>query len=264
MKNISFIGILLIAMTGFQSCNKSSHKSFKADSSADSASYMIGISVGHNLKMSKMPSVNAALIAKGIDEVLKNDSATSIQEANKYLNQYFTELHEKIGKENLEKGRKFLEENKKVAGVIETASGLQIKTIQEGTGKSPNDSSVVKCQYKGTQLDGKVFDSSYDRGQPAEFSLRGVIKGWTEGFQLMKEGGKYQLFVPGDLAYGPRGGGQLIGPNETLIFDIELLEVLPPEPKQMMNNPGMKKMPGQQNRMNRPNRMSNTNKRPGK
>jgi FKBP-type peptidyl-prolyl cis-trans isomerase FklB len=262
MKNISLFGILLIAMTGFQSCNKISHKSIKADNSDDSASYMIGISVGHNLKSMKMPAINSDLIAKGIDEVLKNDSAMSAQEASIYLNKYFTALHEKIGQENLEKGKKFFDENRKVAGVTETVSGLQIKTIQEGTGKSPNDSSVVKCNYRGRLLNGDVFDSSYDRGQPAEFSLKGVIKGWREGLQLMKEGGKYELYVPSDLAYGPRGGGQMIGPNEALIFEIELLEVLPPEPRKLMNKPGMKGMQNQ-NRMSNPNRrMPNQNRRP--
>jgi FKBP-type peptidyl-prolyl cis-trans isomerase len=242
MKNISFLGMILIALLGMQSCNKLSLKSSKAENSDDSASYMIGISVGHNLKMSNMPNVNAELFAKGIKDVFENDSAVSMQDANMYLNKYFTELREKIGKENLEKGRKFLEENKKVAGVTETASGLQIKTIQEGTGKSPAETDRVKCQYKGRLLNGDVFDSSYDRGQPAEFSLHGVIRGWTEGLQLMKEGGKYELYVPGDLAYGPRGGGQKIGPNETLIFEIELLEVLPPAETGQQGIPNLGKM----------------------
>lgn len=242
MKNISFFGMILIAMIFMQSCDKLSLKSSKLDNSTDSASYMIGISVGHNLKMSNMPDVNAALLAKGIEDVFKNDSALSMQDANMYLNKFFTELREKIGKENIEKGKKFLEENKKVAGVTETPSGLQIKTIQEGTGKSPLETDRVKCHYRGRLLNGEEFDNSYDRGQPAEFALRGVIRGWTEGLQLMKEGGKYELYVPGDLAYGPRGGGQKIGPNETLIFEIELLEVLPPQPEQQ-GKMNMQKMP---------------------
>jgi FKBP-type peptidyl-prolyl cis-trans isomerase FklB len=250
MKNISFLGMILIAIIGIQSCDKLSSKSSKADNSIDSASYMIGISVGHNLKMSNMPNVNADLIAKGIEDVFKNDSAVSMQDANMYLNKFFTELREQTGKENIEKGRKFLEENRNNTGVTETPSGLQIKTIQEGTGKSPSDSSMVKCNYRGRLLNGDVFDSSYDRGQPAEFSLRGVIRGWTEGLQLMKEGGKYELYVPGDLAYGPRGGGQKIGPNETLIFEIELLEVLPPQAP-AKGRPDMRPMSKMNNRPRR-------------
>jgi FKBP-type peptidyl-prolyl cis-trans isomerase len=229
MKKLGFFGIILLVVMSFQSCNKGSFTSSKPKNSADSACYMIGISVGHSIKMQKLTDVNPDLVAKGIAEVMKNDSAISMQEANMYLNKYFTELRDKQGKENIEKGEKYLAENKKVAGVTETASGLQIKTIQEGTGKSPSDSSTVKCHYRGRLLNGDEFDSSYERGQPAEFSLRGVIPGWTEGLQLMKEGGKYELYVPGSLAYGPRGAGQKIGPNETLIFEIELLEVLPPQ-----------------------------------
>jgi FKBP-type peptidyl-prolyl cis-trans isomerase len=228
MKNISFPCVLLIAIVTLQSCDKLPFKSSKPSNSADSASYMIGISVGHNLKSSKMPDVNAELIAKGIMEVMKNDSAVSMQDANMYLSSYFNQLREQIGKDNIEKGKKFLEDNKRKSGVTETPSGLQIKVIQEGTGKSPLESDRVKCHYRGRLLDGEQFDSSYDRGQPAEFSLQGVIRGWTEGLQLMKEGGKYELYVPSELAYGPRGGGQTIGPNETLIFEIELLEILPP------------------------------------
>ncbi len=241
MKNIGFYSLILFVMIGIQSCDKLSLKSSKADNAADSASYMIGISVGHSLKMQKVPDIDVNLIAKGISEVLKNDSAISMQQANMYLNQYFTELREKEGRENLEKGKKFLEENKKVAGVTETATGLQIKVIQEGTGKSPTDSSVVRCHYRGRLISGEEFDSSYDDGRPAEFSLRGVIRGWTEGLQLMKEGGKYELYIPGHLGYGMRGGGEKIGPNETLIFEIELLEVLPP--KKPMGRPNFGQRP---------------------
>jgi FKBP-type peptidyl-prolyl cis-trans isomerase len=231
MKNLKFISVLVFTLFLVEACNSGSFKSVKADDKADSASYMIGVSVGYSLKQQSVPDVNAELIAKGIMEVLENDSALSMQEANMYLNKYFTELREKQGTENAEKGKKFLEDNKKIAGIVETESGLQYKVIQEGTGASPKESDRVKCHYRGKLLSGEQFDSSYDRGQPAEFALRGVIRGWTEGLQYMKEGGKYELYIPGDLAYGPRGGGQKIGPNETLIFEIELLEVIPQEDK---------------------------------
>jgi FKBP-type peptidyl-prolyl cis-trans isomerase len=125
-----------------------------------------------------------------------------------------------------EKGAAFLKENASKEGVKTTASGLQYKILKEGTGKAPTASDTVKVHYKGTLLDGKEFDSSYKRGEPIEFPLSGVIRGWTEGVQLVKEGGKIQLFIPSQLAYGPRGTpGGPIGPDETLIFEIELLQV---------------------------------------
>jgi FKBP-type peptidyl-prolyl cis-trans isomerase len=125
-----------------------------------------------------------------------------------------------------EKGAKFLEENAKKEGVKTTASGLQYKVDKEGTGKSPTATDTVKVHYKGTLLDGKEFDSSYKRNEPIEFPLNRVIKGWTEGVQLMKEGGKMTLYIPSKLAYGPSGTpGGPIGPDETLIFEIELLQV---------------------------------------
>jgi FKBP-type peptidyl-prolyl cis-trans isomerase len=125
----------------------------------------------------------------------------------------------------LEKGQQFLQENAKKEGVKSTASGLQYEVLTEGTGKSPKATDVVLVHYKGTLLNGTEFDSSYKRGEPIEFPLNQVIKGWTEGVQLMKEGGKYRFFIPSNLAYGSRGAGGAIGPDETLIFDVELLKV---------------------------------------
>ncbi len=229
MRNLKIFLTVIVTLIIIQACNSSSFKSEKADDKADSASYMIGISVGYSLKMQDVPDVNAKLIAKGIMEVLGSDSAVSMQEANMFLNAYFTELREQKATQNLETGRQFLAENKNNPGVIETASGLQYKVIQEGTGKSPVETDRVKCHYRGKLISGEEFDSSYERGTPAEFSIKGVIRGWTEGLQIMKEGGKYELYIPSDLAYGQRGGGQKIGPNETLIFEIELLEVITPE-----------------------------------
>jgi FKBP-type peptidyl-prolyl cis-trans isomerase len=124
-----------------------------------------------------------------------------------------------------EKGEAFLAENAKKEGVKTTASGLQYKMVKEGTGKQPTAADTVKVHYRGTLIDGKEFDSSYARKQPIEFPLNGVIKGWTEGLQLMKEGGKCLLYIPSALAYGKRGAGDLIGPDETLVFEVELLEV---------------------------------------
>lgn len=125
----------------------------------------------------------------------------------------------------LAKGEKFLEDNGKKEGITTTASGLQYKVITEGTGKSPAATDTVLVHYEGTLLDGKIFDSSYQRKEPIEFPLNRVISGWTEGVQLMKEGAKFRFYIPSRLAYGPRGAGRDIGPNEALIFDVELLEV---------------------------------------
>jgi FKBP-type peptidyl-prolyl cis-trans isomerase len=141
------------------------------------------------------------------------------------------EERKKQGEANKEAGAKFLEENKTKEGVVTLESGLQYKVLKEGTGPSPKATDTVKCQYRGTTIDGKEFDSSYKRGEPATFALNRVIKGWTEGLQLMKVGGKWQFFVPSELAYGARGAGKDIGPNETLIFEVELLGIEEPEPK---------------------------------
>lgn len=127
--------------------------------------------------------------------------------------------------ENMRKGAAFLNENRKKEGVQVTPSGLQYKILVEGTGKSPKATDTVKVHYRGTTIEGREFDSSYRRGEPIEFRLDGVIKGWTEGLQLMREGGKAELYIPSNLAYGPQGAGSAIGPNETLIFLVELLEV---------------------------------------
>lgn len=124
-----------------------------------------------------------------------------------------------------DKGEKFLRENAAKEGVKTTASGLQYKVLEEGTGRSPKATDTVVVNYRGTLINGTEFDSSYKRKKPTEFALNQVIKGWTEGIQLMKEGAKYQLFIPSDLAYGPKRVGAKIGPNETLIFEVELLQV---------------------------------------
>lgn len=133
----------------------------------------------------------------------------------------------KLAQDNLEQGQKFLAENAKKAGVKTTESGLQYEETQAGTGKQPALSDTVKVHYRGTLIDGTEFDSSYSRDEPVSFPLNGVIPGWTEGLQLMKEGGKAKLAIPADLAYGPGGMGNAIGPNSALLFEVELLEVNP-------------------------------------
>jgi FKBP-type peptidyl-prolyl cis-trans isomerase FklB len=132
---------------------------------------------------------------------------------------------EEAAKENLREGQEFLSENAQKDGVRTTESGLQYEVIEKGSGKTPTPESTVTVHYRGTLIDGTEFDSSYRRGEPATFPVNGVIAGWTEALQLMSEGAKYKLYIPADLAYGERGAGQAIGPNETLIFDVELISV---------------------------------------
>jgi len=136
----------------------------------------------------------------------------------------------RTARKNLEEGNAYLEENKTGEGVNVTESGLQYKVLKEGDGRSPGESDRIMVHYKGTKLNGTVFDSSYERGEPATFQVDQVIQGWTEGVQLMNEGGKYRLFIPANLAYGEGGAGQEIGPNEVLIFEVELLEVVYSQP----------------------------------
>src|ERR1051326_4405138 len=203
----------------------------------DKASYSIGYDIGETFKKQKIELNMDALVA-GLKEAIAGKEATlSKDEREKTLQAFQKEMMEKqlaASKEAAEKnkaeGEKFLEENKKKDGVKTTASGLQYKVIKEGSGPSPKETDTVVTNYRGTLIDGTEFDSSYKRNEPATFPVNRVIKGWTEALQMMKPGSKYQLFIPPSLGYGERGAGQLIGPNATLIFDVELLSIKPPEP----------------------------------
>ena len=193
----------------------------------DSMAYAIGLSVGGSLKQQGLSDINTNLLLKAIDETLRGQ-ATELdpEQANQYIGQYFQKKAAVQGNANLAKGRKFLEENKKRPNVVTTASGLQYEVIKLGEGPKPADTSRVKVHYHGTLIDGTVFDSSIERGDPVEFPVGGVITGWTEALKLMPVGSKFRLFIPPDLAYGERAAGPKIGPNAALIFDVELLEIL--------------------------------------
>jgi len=203
----------------------------------DKASYSIGYDIGETFKKQKIELNMDALVA-GLKEALAGKEASlSKEEREKTLQAFQKEMMEKqiaASKEAAEKnkaeGEKFLEENKKKDGVKTTASGLQYKVLKEGSGAPPKETDTVVTNYRGTLIDGTEFDSSYKRNEPASFPVNRVIKGWTEALQLMKPGAKYQLFIPSSLAYGERGAGQTIGPNATLIFEVELLSIKPPEP----------------------------------
>lgn len=201
----------------------------------DKVSYALGLNIGQQLKqMGLKGSLKVEDFAAAITDTLEgSDLKVSLPEAQQVLTQFFNELEEKqraaaaeAGKAAREEGEKFLAENAKRDGIVVTKSGLQYEVLTEGTGKQPVAADTVRCHYEGRLLDGSVFDSSYRRGEPADFGLQQVIKGWTEGVQLMKEGAKYRFYIPYNLAYGERGAGADIPPYAALIFDVELVKVL--------------------------------------
>ncbi|MBR5612308.1 MAG: FKBP-type peptidyl-prolyl cis-trans isomerase [Bacteroidaceae bacterium] len=193
----------------------------------DKFSYAIGLGIGQNLLSMGAQGINVEDFAQAIADVLnRKETAISHNEAREIVNKYFMELEEKMNAENIEKGKAFLEENAKKEGVITLPSGLQYQVITEGNGKKPSATDKVKCHYEGTLIDGTLFDSSIKRGQPAVFGVNQVIKGWVEALQLMSEGSKWRLFIPSELGYGAQQAGEMIPPHSTLIFEVELIEVL--------------------------------------
>ena len=192
----------------------------------DKLSYAWGLAMGSQLKGMGVETINFEDFIDAVKAAFEGkEPAVSPEEAQKIINEYLTELQEKAFKAAKEIGAKFLEENGKKEGVHTTASGLQYIIDKEGTGKQPTATDNVTVHYTGRLLDGKVFDSSVARGEPATFPLNRVIPGWTEGLQLMKEGAKYTFFIPSDLAYGAQGAGRDIPPHSTLIFEVELIKV---------------------------------------
>jgi FKBP-type peptidyl-prolyl cis-trans isomerase FklB len=194
--------------------------------------YALGMNIGRGLTRQSV-DVDVDSLLKGLKDTLSGSKLVlSDQEATATLNELQQEVREKqqlaemkAGEANMKAGEEFLTANKTKEGVVALPSGLQYKIITAGTGPKPAASDTVVCNYKGTLLDGTEFDSSYKRGQPASFPVGQVIKGWTEALQLMPVGSKWQLFIPPDLAYGSRGAGGVIGPNATLIFEVELISI---------------------------------------
>jgi FKBP-type peptidyl-prolyl cis-trans isomerase len=220
---------LLIAGT---SCQQGGSKNIKLETNIDSVSYAVGILVGsnNNQQLNNAPGgdkLNVEVIASAFSSAtLSEDLKITEEEANELIQRYFQEVSEKESQVNLEAGNAFLQENKAREGVKTTESGLQYEIITEGTGEIPKDTDRVRVHYHGTLIDGTVFDSSVDRGEPATFGVNQVIKGWTEALQLMPVGSKWKVYIPAELAYGERGAGSDIGPNSTLIFEVELLEIV--------------------------------------
>ncbi len=209
----------------------------------DNISYSLGFSMGSRFIRDGL-DINLEMFQEGIkdgftgskqilneEEMQKTMMALQQKMMAKRQTEHMKEMEERrnLGEANKEKGEKFLEVNKAKEGVTTLESGLQYRILKKGTGASPKATDTVKCHYKGTTIDGREFDSSYKRGEPATFALNRVIKGWTEGLQLMKEGGKWEFFVPSELAYGEKGAGPNIGPNEVLIFEVELLGIETPK-----------------------------------
>jgi FKBP-type peptidyl-prolyl cis-trans isomerase FklB len=192
----------------------------------DTLSYGVGIILAQNLKKQGFTELDSSAVALGIKDVLEgNPMRVSAEEANQVIQQHLTELKKGQASEALKEGSDFLAKNAQRSEVQVTDSGLQYEVIQEGSGQKPGPNAKVTTHYKGTLIDGTVFDSSYKRGQPAEFPLNQVIRGWQEVIQLMPVGSKWRTYIPHDLAYGESGAGDAIPPFSTLIFDIELLEI---------------------------------------
>lgn len=194
-------------------------------------SYALGMSISANLIQSGVKTVSPEAFITALKDVYSGvKPRVNPEEANQILEAFMSQAQAANdngdGEKNLEAGLAFLAENAKKEGVIELPSGLQYEVISEGEGDIPSATNEVKCHYHGTLINGNIFDSSVDRGEPAVFPVNGVIQGWVEALQLMSVGSKWRLFIPSELAYGPNGAGGAIGPNEALIFEVELLEIV--------------------------------------
>jgi FKBP-type peptidyl-prolyl cis-trans isomerase FklB len=226
LRLMAVLGIVLLA------CQVNAGENLVLKDQKDKVIYSIGMNIGNNLKKQSI-DVNPDVLAQGIKDALSGSKALMTeQEVNETIMAFQKEMSAKqierlkeLGEKNKKEGEAFLAENKKKEGIITLPSGLQYKVINEGTGETPELTDVVTVNYRGTLIDGTEFDSSYRRGQPATFPVNAVIAGWAEALQLMKVGSKWLLFIPSDLAYGERGAGRDIGPNATLIFDVELLSI---------------------------------------
>ena len=192
---------------------------------SDSLSYALGVTYGENMKTKGAENIDGKSIGQGFEDALKGESKISSEEANKMVRAYINKQQAKVTEMMKAEGEAFLAENKKRAEVITTESGLQYEILTKGTGAIPEKSDKVVAHYEGKLLDGTKFDSSFDRGEPATFPVGGLIPGWVEALQLMPTGSKWRLYIPQDLAYGPRGAGGAIPPYAALIFDLELIEI---------------------------------------
>jgi len=226
MRNLLLISTFIAFI--FSACSQGVNTNVKLKSDLDSVSYALGIDIANSLERGYVNEINYDAFIKGIEDVFnENDLDIADENARQVIQNYFKGLRDTKIAQNLEEGRSFLEENKKREEVQVTESGLQYEIIEEGEGISPSRTDTVVVHYRGTLIDGTEFDSSYDKGEPITFPLNGVIPGWSEGLQLMKEGANYKLYIPTELGYGVRvRPGGPIEPNMALIFDVELIEVI--------------------------------------
>ncbi|WP_081670965.1 FKBP-type peptidyl-prolyl cis-trans isomerase [Sporocytophaga myxococcoides] len=224
-------GLGILALSTPSLAQKKSKKgmeqqTFTLKTKIDTVSYALGANIAENLKQQGFENLNVDAFAQAFkDLAAKKQPLVTSEQARTILNEYFAQLQQEKANKNLVEGQKFLEENKKKPGVVTLPSGLQYQVIKEGDGPTPKATDKVTTHYHGTLIDGTVFDSSVERGQPATFPVNGVIQGWVEALQLMKVGSKWRLFVPSNLAYGERGAGESIGPNTALIFEVELISI---------------------------------------
>lgn len=232
MKRISVILFAAVASMAMVSCNNESAK-VELKTFDDSLSYAIGMRL-HDIYMGDglNKDTDSTIVKTAFADMVGGTAILTAEQEEQVIMSFFTKKQEEQQKEQAKQyestkaeGENFLAANAKRPEVKTTESGLQYEVITEGKGPKPSETDVVKVHYKGTLIDGTVFDSSYDRGEPAEFPLNGVIKGWTEGLQLMSVGSKYKLYIPYQLGYGERGAGGTIQPYSALIFDVELLEI---------------------------------------
>lgn len=229
LKHINPISLLILAFA-LSACNSQGSNNAmlsNVETEDEKAGYAAGYNTGASLKAQNLGSISAEAFYTGMMHALEGDSSL-IPEAEQLqiLQNYQQSKRDEVGKVNMEEGEAFLQKNKDREEVTVTDSGLQYEILVEGDGAIPNEDDKVKVHYHGTLINGKVFDSSVERGTPAEFGVTQVIPGWVEVLQLMPVGSKWKVYIPSDLAYGARGAGQDIGPNTTLIFEIELLEIL--------------------------------------
>lgn len=225
LKNLMAVaagGLLLVA------CNETTtnNKVVALNNGIDSLSYALGVDIGKNLAASEVTDINGEALAKAISDHKNNTTVITPEEASQVIRDFFDKKSKEKSAGAQAEGEAFLAENSKNPDVKITESGLQYIVLNEGTGAKPMATDRVVVHYHGTLIDGTVFDSSVDRGEPASFPVNGVIPGWVEALQLMPVGSKYKLFIPSYLAYGDRGAGQQIGPGSTLIFEVELLEIM--------------------------------------
>ena len=224
--------IMLTYLVGCAAEEASSAAEMKLDTPKSRISYTIGVNIGQDFKSQNM-DVDPDVLLMGLKDVLsgkelqltEEEMVQEVQNFQQEMQAKMAAEMEAVATKNKAEGESFLAENAKQEGIVVTESGLQYKILEPGEGDAPGPADLATVHYRGTLIDGTQFDSSYDRGQPATFPVGGVIPGWTEALQLMKPGARFQLFIPADLAYGERGAGQDIGPNATLLFDVELISV---------------------------------------